>query len=139
MSEERERLVELAREGLAAYERGDIDAVLALLDSEIEVTVSPMLPNPEGGSSHDEFLAWIARWEEAWDSFTSDVLSIELVDDRHVIAHVRQRGVGAGSGVAVEMEVFWMFEWDGEKTTRLGLFISEEEALAAARGERFES
>jgi ketosteroid isomerase-like protein len=139
MSEERERLVELAREGLAAYERGDIDAVLALLHPEIEVTVSPTLPNPEGGSSHDEFLAWTARWEEAWDSFTSDVLSIELVDDRHVIAHARQRGVGAGSGVEVEMEVFWMFEWDGEKTTRLGLYVSREEAVAGARGEGLES
>jgi ketosteroid isomerase-like protein len=138
MSERAGDLEQLAREGLAAYERGDMESVLELLHPQLEVRVSPGLPNPEGGTSHDDFIAWTARWEEAWESFSSEVLSVEELDDRHVIAHARQRGVGAGSGVAVEMEVFWMFEWDGERTTRLALALSREEAEAFAAGEGFD-
>ncbi len=135
MSEAPRTLAELAREGLEAYERGDIETVLALLRPDIEVSVSPVMPNPENVRSHEDFLTWVGRWEEAWGSFTSEILSLEAVDDDHVIAHTHQRGTGAASGVEVEMDVFWMFEWDGAKASRIGLYVSREEALAAARGE----
>ena len=135
MSEPVGTLAELAREGLAAYERGEMERVLELLRPDVEVVVSSVLPNPEAVRSHEDFLAWAARWDEAWDSFTSEILHVEEVDEMHVVCEARQRGIGAASGIEVEMEVFWMFEWDGERATRIGLFVSRDEALAAARGE----
>ena len=81
---------------------------LALLRPDIEVSVSPVMPNPENVRSHEDFLTWVGRWEEAWGSFTSEILSLEAVDDDHVIADTHQRGTGAASGIEVEMDVFWM-------------------------------
>ena len=96
MSEKARELEQLARDGLGAYERGDMETVLELLHPEIEVRRFAVLPNPEGGKSHEDFLAWTARWEEAWESFRSEILSVDVLDDGHVIAHARQRGSRRG-------------------------------------------
>jgi ketosteroid isomerase-like protein len=134
MSEARRELEERARSGMEAYNRGEIYRVLSLLHPDVSVTTSPTMPNAAAFSGHEEFLRWTARWEEAWESFTSKLVEVTAIDDTHVILHTRQHGVGAASGIEVDMDAFWMFEfeWDLEQTSRLGIYLTREEALAAA-------
>jgi ketosteroid isomerase-like protein len=93
--------LELIRRGYEAWNRGDIDSVLALFDADIEWRGYTHLP--ESGTLHgrDEVRAWLERFLYAWQE-----LDIELVDLRgardRVVALVSFRALGKGSGVQVE-------------------------------------
>jgi ketosteroid isomerase-like protein len=59
MSEEN---VEIVRKGYEAFARGDIQAVLSLMDSEIETRVDPSLPDWEPLYGHDGFMSFLQAW-----------------------------------------------------------------------------
>ena len=113
-------LAELARRGIDAYNRGDIETVLEQLDEDVEVYTPPELPKagtyrgPRRGRSSGS----------SWSASTSSV-SYEVVT-------VRQFGRGAGSGVEVEMRIAQLYEVHDDKATRLHYYPDREMALTAA-------
>jgi ketosteroid isomerase-like protein len=91
----------LVRHGYEAWNRGDIEGVVAFLDPEIEWRGYTHIP--ESGTLHgrDEVKAWLERFLDAWQQL--DIEVTELIDsDEWVVALVRFRGFGKGSGVPVE-------------------------------------
>ena len=72
-----EENVALAREGVEAFQRGDIEAFLNFLDPEVEIYSPPELPNPAHFRGRDGYLPWIGRWLEAWESFELDPQGFE--------------------------------------------------------------
>jgi ketosteroid isomerase-like protein len=133
MEETRQRkLEELARRGIDAYNRGDVQALLELLDEEVEVYTPPELPNAGTYRGHEGFLQWANQWEEAWEEFRLEIERIDLVGERYVVVTVRQFGRGVGSGVEVEMRIAQLWEALEDKVTRLHYCPDRETALAAA-------
>ncbi len=133
MDEDRQReLAELARRGIDAYNRGDIEAVLEQLDEEVEVYTPPELPNAGTYHGHDGFLQWLAQWSEAWDEFRLELEGIDFVGEHYEVVTVRQFGRGAGSGVEVEMRIAQLYEVHDGKATRLHYYHDRDVALAAA-------
>lgn len=128
-----ERRVELARAGVDAYLAGDLDAVVQMMSPDVAVFVGPGMP--EGGtySGRDEFLHWTQRWLDAWEEFRMEVESIESVGESHVVAAVRQSGLGRGSGIEVEMATGHVYDFDGETLVYFALYTSVEQAMADAR------
>jgi ketosteroid isomerase-like protein len=122
-----------ARSMLEAFQRGDVEALLELLDPEVEVYSPPQLAN--GGRFHgrEGYLRWSTEWFEAWDEFEVEATAIEPVGEHHVLTSVQQRGRGKGSGVVVEMEACYMGEVHDGLATRFHLYQTREEALEAAR------
>jgi ketosteroid isomerase-like protein len=59
----------LLREGIAAFNRGDEEAVLAVLDPDVEVFTPPELGNAGTFYGHEGYVAWIESWLEAWEEF----------------------------------------------------------------------
>jgi ketosteroid isomerase-like protein len=126
----RERNVAIARSGIEAFNRGDVDAVLALASPHVEVYAPPDSPNPGRYEGHAGYLQWTGQWLEAWDSFWLEVLDIEAVDDRHVVALVRQHGRGRLSGADTTMEAAHLYEIDEDgRIVRFQLHDDRERAL----------
>jgi ketosteroid isomerase-like protein len=129
----RERNEQLVREGTDAFNRGDMDAVVLLMDERIESHVAPGLGNAGTWRGRDGFAEMVATWVEAFESQTNTIVSMQHPDDRHVIAEVHQAAVGAGSGVPVEMTLFYLYEIRDERAVRLQLHPDYESAMAAVR------
>src|SRR5436190_217494 len=62
----RERNVEIVRSVLAAYNRGDIEGVLAVVSPNVEVVSTPDMPNDGRFEGHEGFMTWLTQWLEAW-------------------------------------------------------------------------
>lgn len=134
MEEARQReLAELARRGIDAFNRGDIEAVLEQLHEDVEVYTSPELPNAGTYRGHDGFLRWATQWSEAWEEFRVELERIEFVGEHYEVVTVRQFGRGAGSGVEVEMRIVQLYEVHDDKATRFHYYPDRETALAAAQ------
>ena len=126
-----ERHIELAREGLEAFNRGDADTVMSFLHPEIETHVNPNMMN--GGTWHglDGFAEGISGWNDAWENLNFEITETEAVDERNVLVHVHQTAVGRESGVPVEMDAVLLFEVEGERARRFHVHPDRESALDA--------
>jgi ketosteroid isomerase-like protein len=126
--------VAIARQGLEAFQRGDIETFLNLLDPDVEVFSPPDLPNPAHFTGRDGYLLWASRWLDAWENFEQlEAEAFEPVGEHHVLMTAVQRGVGRGSGVEVEMQVCYMLEYRDGLATRVHLYADREQALEEAR------
>jgi hypothetical protein len=56
------------------------------------------------------FEAMTGAWGEAFSTQESSVVATSFPDEHHLIAEIRQRAVGARSGVPVEMTNFYLLE-----------------------------
>jgi ketosteroid isomerase-like protein len=130
VTDEREALL---REGWDAYVRGDIERTLATLDPAVVVHNPVTMANAGTYHGRDGFLTWIGQWNEAWESFTGEVVAIEPVGVRHLVASVRQTGVGRGSGVEVRMQTYWTYEIVNLLSTYVAVHRTLEDAVADAR------
>jgi ketosteroid isomerase-like protein len=128
---QRERNEALIRTGIEATNRGDLDAVTALLDPEIESHVASGLGNPGTWYGIDGYRTMVETWLEAFASQRINVGAIEFADDAHAVAEVRVEAVGAGSGVPVEMTLYYMLEIRDQRAVRFHIYASRDAALQA--------
>jgi hypothetical protein len=110
-----------------------MDTLLSIISEDIEVFSSPALANPGTYRGHEGFLQWSGNWVDAWEGLDLQVTSIEPLGERHVLAAVHQRAEGRASGVAVEMDVVFVFEAAGERCVYLALVPDWDSALALTR------
>ena len=123
--------VALLQEGFDAYNRGDLTFALEHAADDIEVHTDPGLLNSGTYHGRDEFEQWMREWFEAWSEIAIEIGKTEIFDDRFLLVESRQRGVGAGSGVPVEMDLFQLVEVRGGKLARFHLYPDRPRALAA--------
>jgi ketosteroid isomerase-like protein len=128
---ERDRNAALAREGIAAFNRGDGEAVAAALHPEVETHISPRMVNHGTWQGLDGFAEGIGTWSAAWKDLRFEVLEVDAVDDRHVLVLVHQTATGPGSGVPVEMDVVLLFEFEGGRARRFHVHPDRDSAQAA--------
>jgi ketosteroid isomerase-like protein len=130
MSEEN---VEIVRSAFAAFERGDMEAVLRLFDEDIVITQASDVPGlPAQQHGHRGVLEAFAVWPEQWEDFRIEILRIAAAPGGKVIATVRNWGRGKQSGIEVDMEFSFVFAIRDAKITEWQLFVQEDEALEAA-------
>ena len=129
MSEENVELVYKAND---AFNRRDLDALLALADPEIEYF--PRIPELEGGGPYRGH-AGIRAWWESMLSIAHD-FSTAFEDVRDLgdatVARTHIRGRGIGSGATMDQTLWQCAEWRDKKCVRWRTFVSEAEALEAA-------
>jgi ketosteroid isomerase-like protein len=128
---QRQRNEALVRTGIEAINRGDLEAVTALLDPEIESHVASGLGNPGTWHGIDGYWTMVTSWLEAFASQRINVGAIEFADDAHAVAEVRVEAVGAGSGVPVEMTFYYMLEIRDERAVRFHIYATRDAALQA--------
>jgi ketosteroid isomerase-like protein len=121
--------VEIVRGTYAAFERGDISAVLDPADPDL-VTYRA---DPEAATWHgpEGFLQAMADWTEGFDQFSASAEEFIDAGDK-VIVRVHQRARGQSSGVPVEADFWFVHTLSEGKITRLDMFASKAPALEAA-------
>ena len=125
--------MEIVRNAFAAYERGDMDAMLRLADEDIVITQVSDVPGiPAQQHGHRGVLEAFAVWPEQWEDFRVELLRIAAAPAGKVIATVRNRGRGKQSGVEVDMEFSFVFTIRDAKITEWQLLVREADALEAA-------
>jgi ketosteroid isomerase-like protein len=130
-SETRQRNVELTRRGFDAYNSGDYEAVIALLHVDVELHADHELLNSGSFRGHEGFMQWSAEWLEAWEEFRVDASVVKTIGDHCILVDSHQVARGAGSGIDVEMDVFWALEAEDGKLRRMHIYASRERALEA--------
>ncbi len=139
LADRRRTNVEVARRGVEAFQRGDLEGVLAVAREDFEIFLPRNLPNSGRFVGRDGFFTWVGQWLDAWDDFTVEITEVEPAGERHVVANMRQSGRGKGSGIPVEMEIAYMWEVREGKLAAMHLYASREEAVRVAEGRERDS
>jgi ketosteroid isomerase-like protein len=122
--------VELVRRALEAFNRRDLDAMLALADED--VVVESRLAAMEGGYRGHE---GVRRWrQDTFDVLPDYEVEVDEVRDLGdvTLARLRARGHGAGSAAPLEEVIWHVARWRDGRNTWWRNCITEEEALEAA-------
>lgn len=96
--------MDLIRRGYEAWNERDTDAVFAILDPDIHWEGYTHVPESGTLSGRDEVNAWLERFLEAWEELDIEVIDLIEHDDQ-VIALVRFKALGKGSGLAIDSGV----------------------------------
>ena len=118
--------------GYEAFNAGDIEASLIILDPEI-VWHTYIVPGPGGGTyhGHDGVRELWSDAHRIFGGFKNIPEKLFESGDR-VVAFVRVEGVGAKSGVAVETRFAHVHTFRDGKVVRVESFEDREEALRVA-------
>src|SRR5438045_3589434 len=94
--------VEIVRRLVEAAQQADGEPAVELLHPQVELDVSQF---PDGGvyRGQAEWLQFFRRWFGTWDDLEITVEDYIDVGDQ-VVALMRLRGRGKGSGVKIDME-----------------------------------
>jgi ketosteroid isomerase-like protein len=105
---------------------GDFDEALMYVDPDI--VWNPVEESPAQG--HDAVRASTARWKSEWDDY--ELTPEEFADaGDHVVATVRFRARGRGSGIEVDARLYDVFTLRHGKIVRMDQFTERSEALEA--------
>lgn len=124
---------DLARLFCGAFNRRDLDAVLALTHADVEI--EPRIGSLEGGFVGHEGVR--RRWAQLLAAFPDYVAEIEEIQDFGdlTLGRLRGRAHGAASTTPV-VEVWWQaITWRGGKCSRWRNFATESEALETVQRE----
>jgi ketosteroid isomerase-like protein len=127
MSSENVAAMHRIAEAYETYDRKDWQAVLAELDSEVEIDDAD-IPEATGA---DSFLAWTTRWDEAWDSWHAEDIEIRAGEDEQAIALFTMVVKGRGSGVELRRADALVASFRSGKAVRLGYYNDQAQALKA--------
>jgi ketosteroid isomerase-like protein len=121
--------LEAARRAYDAFNRRDLDAVLALVDPEVDFTTR-FVERAESYHGHDGVRVW---WEDllrVFPDFKIEVVELSDLGDV-TIGAVRVRGRGMGSDAPFEEVIWQVGKWRHGKLVAWHSFGSESEAREA--------
>jgi ketosteroid isomerase-like protein len=107
--------------------RRDYQAVLADLDTEVEIDDTDI---PESTGT-DSFLEWLARWDEAWESWRIEDVKVRAAGDDQAIALFRMVATGKGSGIELTRPDALVASFRDGKAVKLGYYNDQALALEA--------
>jgi hypothetical protein len=94
--------IEIIRAGYEAFNRGDMDAVLAPLDPALEWWPAADEPITEPYRGHDGYLALVGEIREYVPDLQAEIEEVSAIGD-HVVTCLRFFGQGRDSGAPVEI------------------------------------
>jgi ketosteroid isomerase-like protein len=121
--------VEIVRRAYAAWQRGDVAAMLEDVDPEVVV----YRDEPDGSTWHgrEGLLAVTSEWIANFDEFSAETDEFVDAGDR-VLARMHQRAKGQASGVAVEADFWCVHTLKGGKLVRYEIYAKKAQAFEAA-------
>jgi ketosteroid isomerase-like protein len=123
--------VEIVQKTMAAFEAGDTEAQLAMLDPDVELIEWPESPDQRTYRGHSGAMRASESWSEAWEWIRVEVDELLEAGDKVVVCG-RTFGKGKGSSVEVAIDAFNVYTVHDGKVKRIEFFTTEEPALRAA-------
>ena len=120
--------VETTRRFTDALVSGDYAAAAAELGPDLEIDDTD-IPESTGA---DSFSAWLARWNQSWESWRIEDLEVRPVGDDATISLFKMIVRGKGSGIELTREDATVAEFRAGKIVRIGYYNDQAQALAAA-------
>jgi ketosteroid isomerase-like protein len=127
MSEEN---VELATRVMEAVNKRDLDALLGLMDEDVE-SVSRIVAMEGNLHGHEGVRRWWKSWFAAFPDYRLEVVETRGRGDV-VLTTLRAVGHGAGSELPVEDNIFHASRWRNRKCVWWQVFRTKAEAVEAA-------
>jgi ketosteroid isomerase-like protein len=125
--------VEIARSGLEAFNRHDVDAVVALLSPDVVWEENPVLPGlRDVYHGRAEVREWMAALLEVFENPQVEVVELTALGDDQVFAEAVLTARGKGSGVPVDLRFWTVARFAESKVTRRQVFWTRDQALEAA-------
>jgi uncharacterized protein len=122
--------IEVARRGYEAFARGDLDAVLELMDPEIEAHDPPEMPDAAIHRGHEAVRRDWEQTAELLDDFSIEVEKYIDAGDELVV-YLIYRGRGRESGAEVEARMAHIWTIREGKSIRLRQYLDRSDALEA--------
>jgi ketosteroid isomerase-like protein len=124
--------LDIARRGIEAYNRGDLDAIFELVTDDVEFVVPDTMANSGRYVGREGLRAMRGQWEEAWEEFRIEIGELtEEGDD--VVVSVVQHGRGRGSGIETTMAAAHLMRFRDGQLCGWRLCETRAEALRHAR------
>ena len=114
-----------------ARSRGDVDAVLAECDPEVEWQPHLARLGGEPIRGHEAVRAYMASLREDWETFRHEPEEFFDAGDK-VVAYLHTYARGRGSGVVVEVPVAHVLTFEGGKCLGYVSYHDRAEAMRAA-------
>jgi ketosteroid isomerase-like protein len=120
--------VEIVHQGIAAYNRGDLNALLDIYDPEIEF-ITLLLGNHQG---KEALLTIFEENRRNLSGYRLDPEELIAVNDDNVVAIVRLGGAGRVSEIALGDQIAFLLTMKEGLVVRQQTFRNKDEALEAA-------
>ena len=127
----RQETLDLIREGIEAFNRRDVDGMLAPLRSDVQL--EPLRAVLEGSvyEGHQGLREWVADMAEDWEDFEVRVDDLYAVGEDHVLVEAHVHARARGSGVVMDAAGAWLCDVQDEKVARVRFYSDRESALEA--------
>ena len=126
--------LEIVRRGIDAFNEGGVDGIIPLLQADFEATTPPNLASePDTYRGPDGVRRWFDSFYEVMDEIRWDAHDFHEVGDR-VVVEFTLRARGKTTGLDFGQDAVMVWELRDGKASRLDLFQTLDEALAAADG-----
>jgi hypothetical protein len=119
----------LIRRAFADYQERNVEGLAGFLHPEVESRVFPPLLNVGTWEGPAGFVEMTRSWEEPFGKIRYEILEIELPDDRNALVAVNQQATGAGSGVPVELDVWFLVEFESGQAIRFQIHAHRDSAM----------
>ena len=125
--------LEIVQRGFEAFNEKGVEGIIPMIHPEFEATTPPNLASePDTYRGPDGMRRWFDSFDEVMDQIRWDAHGFQQVGDRVVVEFtLRARGKSTGLDFGQEAVMVWTLR-DG-KATRVELFETLDEALAAAQ------
>ena len=114
-----------------AFNRLDLDSVIADLDPDAELHEWPEAPGAQCYRGAEGVRAALESWFETWEWMRVEIEDVFDVDD-HVLVTLHQRARGKTSEAEVEIRSFNVYTFREGKVIGIRLFLERDSALEAA-------
>jgi ketosteroid isomerase-like protein len=123
--------LELVREAVDAFMRGDVDRALESTAPDIVSFRAPPLPDPQTYHGPAGVMRMYEDWTAEFGEFDMEVGAVQETGGR-VIVETIQRASGRSSGAPVSGHFWFVFTVAGGRITRQDVYGSREQAVEAA-------
>jgi hypothetical protein len=123
--------VERLRPLYEAWRRGAYDEGLEVLDQHIEWCAAAEIPGHPGASyGRAAAIKFLVEWRDTWETYSVEVEKLIDLGDQ-VLALVREKGTGRGSGLPVETQFAQLWTMQDGRAVRMQEWRTWEAALEA--------
>lgn len=124
-------MIERTKSGYAAFNAGDVDALVAMLTPDFEWHEAAEIPGPKAAANRDEFVRFMRGFDRLWEEFRFEPL--EIVENGDLIyAHMRATGRGRASEERIDFVIHHVWQVRDGLFARMNAYLEQDEAKAAA-------
>jgi ketosteroid isomerase-like protein len=121
---------EIVKHGYDAWNRGDMAAVLELVDPQFEWQEASEVPGGGAVYTREEFESYLRSLERHWDDFRLEPQELRQAGD-HVLVEVLELARGRTSGAEVAQRFVHVWTLRGRRACRMRAYLEKGEAMEA--------